>query len=100
MAMRIPKEMESRYATILLAGIPAAEVRIKKITDDEIIAEYDDTEEVHMAQDKVCAWWPDPKRERAVKNYKEAARKRAKSKEVGGSLSQGKELEGTNTLDE
>lgn len=74
--MLIPKEMEGRYCTFLLQGIPACEVKVKKILPDEIVATYQDEEEVHISPVHLVAWWPDPKRERSAISRKNAAVKR------------------------
>ena len=73
---RITKEMENRFASILLHGIATIEIKIKKVSDDEVIGEYDDGEEIHINQDMICAYWPDPARERRKERAKNAAAKR------------------------
>lgn len=59
--MKFPKETEGRHVKILLANIPSIEVKVAKVSDDEIIATYTDGEEVHIAADHVAAWWYDKK---------------------------------------
>lgn len=59
--MKFPKETEGRHVIILLANIPAIEVKVTKVSDDEIVAIYVDGEEVHIAVDHVAAWWYDKK---------------------------------------
>lgn len=78
---RIPREMENRYASVLLHGIATIEIKIRRITDDEVIGEYDDGEEVHINQSMICAYWPDPAREERKKKAKIAAAKRKAAKE-------------------
>ena len=74
--MKIPKELEGHYCSILLAGIATQEVKIKRILQDEIIAEYTDKEEVHIDPEYIRAWWPDPKRDISAVNARKAAAKR------------------------
>jgi hypothetical protein len=57
--MKIPKEMVGRYMSILLPGIPTVEIKIASITTDEIVGIYQDGEEIHIAHDKILAWWLD-----------------------------------------
>ena len=71
---RVPKDMENRFASILLHGI--ATIKIRKVSDDEVIGEYDDGEEIHINQAMICAYWPDPARERRKERAKNAAAKR------------------------
>jgi len=61
--MRIPKEMEGRKADILVEGIATLEVKIIKITDDEITAEHDDGEPVHISHDALRVWWETKRKE-------------------------------------
>jgi DUF971 family protein len=42
-----------------MEGIAVQPVTIKTITDDELICEYDDKQEVHIATEYLRAWWPD-----------------------------------------
>jgi len=62
--MRIPIAMEGRYVSVLMPGLPTANIRITRITTDEIVGRYDDNDEVHISQDKLFAWWPDTRKER------------------------------------
>ena len=73
---RITKEMENRFASILLHGIATIEIKIKKVSDDEVIGEYDDGEEIHINQAMICAYWPDTARERRKERAKNTAAKR------------------------
>ena len=74
--MKMPKEMEGHFCSILLAGIATQEVKIKRILTDEIIAEYIDKEEVHIDPNYIRAWWPDPRRDSSAINARKAAVKR------------------------
>jgi hypothetical protein len=76
--MKIPKEIESRYISVLLPGVPTAEIKVVKVTDDEVIGVYDDGEEIHISQDKLIAYWLNIRRE----SRKISAKKRA-SKSTG-----------------
>jgi len=98
--MKLPKEMEGRYANLLMEGIAVQEVKIVKITDEETICTYGDEEEVHINNEFLRAWWPDPKRDRAhikakIGSNAKAARKAAKKPTNEDLLS-----EGTNTKEE
>ena len=73
---RIGKDMEGRYCSILLQGIPVVEIKVKGITDDKIIGEYGDGEEVHINQSAVLAYWPDQAKD--LKARKREAKKKAK----------------------
>jgi len=53
----LPKETEGRYLVLLLEGIPAAEIQVKKVTQDEITGTYSDGEEVHCSHEHLRAWW-------------------------------------------
>lgn len=61
--MKIPKELENRYISVLLPGIPTANIKVSKVTDDEITGVYEDGEEIHISQDKLLAYWINTKRE-------------------------------------
>lgn len=71
---KIPKEAEGRRLDILLQNIPTLNVKVSKVTDDEIIAVHDDSEEVHINQSFVMCWWYSmkkeisPERREALKN--------------------------------
>lgn len=70
--MRPDEAMISRHVIILLAGIPAIEVKVIGLLDDEIIATYSDGEEVHISQAHVAAWWYDKKSHAPKKKKAEA----------------------------
>ena len=74
--LRIPKEMEGRRLDILVQGLPVMEIKVSKISDDEIIGEYNDGEEVHVSHNAVRVWWI-PKRQPLTKEQIEK-RKRSK----------------------
>jgi hypothetical protein len=59
--MKFNREIESRHVIILLANIPAIEVKVTKVSEDELIATYVDGEEVHIATSHIAAWWYDKK---------------------------------------
>jgi hypothetical protein len=79
---KFPTEMEGRYCNLLLQNIPAAEIKVTKVSDDEIVGIYSDGEEIHINPAMLVAYWPDPKRDNAAKSYAKAVAKRAKIKEV------------------
>ena len=70
--MRIDKAIIGRHVIILLAGIPAIEVKVVSATDDEIVATYSDGEEVHISPGHVAAWWYDKKSHAPKKKKAEA----------------------------
>jgi len=55
--LKINKEMEGRRLDILVQGISTLEVKVTQITDNEIIAEHEDGEEVHIDPEAVRVWW-------------------------------------------
>lgn len=55
---RFPKDLVGHYATILVHGIAAFEVKITSVTDDEVEATYSDGEEVHIRQEAILVYWP------------------------------------------
>jgi hypothetical protein len=75
--LRIPKDMEGRRLSILLPGIPVAEVKVQKITDEEVIGLYIDNEEIHINHNKVMAWWPSTRK--IMSNETKAKIKRSKA---------------------
>ena len=79
-SFRIPKTMEDRYCSILLEGISAVEVKIKKVDDTEVIAEYVDKEEIHINQEKIIAYWPDDAKMLRLRKAKERAQNRRATK--------------------
>jgi hypothetical protein len=60
--MKIPKELEGKFLSLLLPGIPVCEIRLVSVGSDEIIAEYDDGEILHVNVDHLLAYWVDEKR--------------------------------------
>jgi hypothetical protein len=74
--LRIPKDMEGRRLDILVQGITTIEIKVSKITDDEIIGEYKDGEEAHVSQSAVRVWWI-PKR-KEVSDVTKAKLRKAK----------------------
>ena len=95
--MKIPKEMEGHFCNILMADVAVQEVKIKKILQDEIIAEYGDEEEVHIDPEYIRAWWPDPRRDTSAKNAKARAAKMIATKRAKSSQARDNAQEGTNT---
>lgn len=71
--MKLPQEMEGRRACILLDGISTVEVKILKITEEELIATYNDGEEVHIATEYLRAWWPDRRKIRKKRTKKDSS---------------------------
>ena len=55
--MKLPKELEGRRLHLLLSGISSMELKISKITSDEIIGEYEDGEEIHVDPEGLRAYW-------------------------------------------
>lgn len=78
--MRLPKEAEGRRVDILLQNIPTLNVKITKVTDDEILAAHEDNEEVHINPNFIMCWWPSTKKEMSEKQ-REALRKARASRD-------------------
>lgn len=74
---RIGKDMEGRYCSVLLQGIPVVEVKIRTVTDDHIIGEYADNTDVVINHAFVLAYWPDKAKD--LKTRKREAKKKAKT---------------------
>lgn len=74
---RIGKDMEGRYCSILLQGIPVVEVKIRTVTDDYIIGEYADNTDIVINHAFVLAYWPDKAKD--LKTRKREEKKRAKT---------------------
>lgn len=55
--MRLTKDAIGKRLNILLEGMPTAEVIVKSITEEEIIGEYTDGEEIHCSHEHLRAWW-------------------------------------------
>jgi hypothetical protein len=98
--MKLPKEMEGRYANLLMEGISVQEVKIQKITPEEVICTYGDNEEVHIATEFLRAWWPDPKRDRSHKKAVKAGRVSKLQRDPDGLRTEDLPQEGTNTTGE
>ena len=73
---RIETGMKDRYCSILLQGIPVVELKVKTVTDDEVIGVYGDGEEIHINQSAIVAYWPDQAKD--MKARKRADKKKAK----------------------
>ena len=74
---QIPKTLEGRYCSILLPGIPTQELRINKVTEDEIIGTYEDGNEIRISQKKILAYWPDKKKEARKIKASQVAKKKS-----------------------
>lgn len=74
---RIGKDMEGRYCSILLQGIPVIEIKVKSVTDDEILGDYGDGEEVWINNAMILAYWPDKAKD--LQARKREAKKKAKT---------------------
>ena len=74
---RIGKDMEGRYCSILLQGIPVVEVKVKKVEEDFVIGEYDDNTDICINHAMVLAYWPDKAKD--MKARKREAKKKAKT---------------------
>ena len=72
---KFPKELIGHYATVLVNGIAAFEVKITSVTDDEVIATYSDGEEVHIRQEAILVYWPDKARAMKEKERSERMKK-------------------------
>jgi hypothetical protein len=64
---KIPPAMVGRKVAILLSGTPTLEVKVKRITEDEIVVVYPDGEDVYLNPAALIAWW-------ALKAKKEKAK--------------------------
>ena len=62
MAFRFPKDLVGHYATILVHGVSAFEIKITEVTDEEVQGTYSDGEEVHIRQEAILVYWPDKAR--------------------------------------
>jgi hypothetical protein len=98
--MQIPKEMEGRYASLLMEGISVQEVKILKIVEGELVCKYHDDEEVHIDQNFLRAWWPDKKRNMQSERAKVHGFKRKPGAEIKASKSNDLHKDETNTQDE
>ena len=85
MAFKLPKDLIGHYATILVHGIAAFEIKITEITEEEVQGTYSDGEEVHIRQEAILVYWPNKARatkekERSERMKKIRARKKEKDK--------------------
>ena len=81
---KFPKDLIGHYATILVHGIAAFEVKITSVTDDEVTATYSDGEEVHIRQEAILVYWPDRakalrEKERSKKSKEMWAKKKSEN---------------------
>jgi len=72
---KFPKDLIGHYATILVHGIAAFEVKITSVDDDEVTATYSDGEEVHIRQEAILVYWPDKARAMKEKERSERMKK-------------------------
>lgn len=76
----IGKELEEHYCSILLPGIPVVEVKVTKVTEEEVVGEYYDGEIIHIRQEAILAYWPDEAKALAAAKRAEAAKRRKEAK--------------------
>jgi hypothetical protein len=98
--MKIPKDLESRYISVLLPGIPTANIKVSKVTDDEITGVYEDGEEIHISQDKLLAYWINTRRESRKISGKKASISRSSRRHPKSSESNDLSSRATITQDE
>ena len=80
---KFPKDLVGHYATILVHGIAAFEVKITSVTDDEVEATYSDGEEVHIRQEAILVYWPNKAKALREKERSERMKKiQAKRREA------------------
>lgn len=79
---KIPKEAEGRRLDILLQNIPTLNVKVSKVDTEEIIAAHDDSEEVHINQNFVMAWWYSTRKEVSEETKAKMLASRARSKKL------------------
>jgi hypothetical protein len=79
---RLPREAEGRRLDILMQNIPTLNVKVSKVTDDEIIASHDDSQEVHINQSFVMAWWYTTRKEMTEETKRKIKEKKAISKSL------------------
>ena len=72
---KFPTDLIGHYATVLVHGIAAFEVKITSVTDDEVTATYSDGEEVHIRQEAILVYWPDKARAMKEKERSERMKK-------------------------
>lgn len=71
---RIRKDMEGRYCSILLQGMPVAEIKVKKVEEDFVIGEYDDNTDICINHAMVLAYWPDKAKDLQARKREEKRR--------------------------
>jgi len=76
----IGKELEGHYCSILLPGIPATEVKVTKVTEEEVVGEYFDGALIHIRQEAILAYWPDEAKTLAAAKRAEAAKRKKEAK--------------------
>ena len=72
MAFKLPKDLIGHYATILVHGIAAFEIKITGVTEEEVQGTYSDGEEVHIRQEAILVYWPD--RAKALREKRQSKR--------------------------
>lgn len=78
MTFRLPKEAVGRRVDVLLQNIPTVTLKIKSVSDEEVIGDYIDGEEWHLNQSFIMAWtYPTRKEMSEEKKAKILAKRRA-----------------------
>jgi hypothetical protein len=76
----IPKEAEGRRVKILCQNVAAFELKVSKVTEDEIIGMWDETEEEHVSTKFIVAWSYATRKEMSEETKRKIREKKAVSK--------------------
>jgi hypothetical protein len=82
--MIIPKEMIDRRVSILMEGLPVADIKVLSSNATELLGSYDDGEEVHIDPTFIRAWWASSRKATDPEKAKERARKMIETKKKRG----------------